>query len=84
MTDQKFDVEYLSAEDFYLKFKVFKEYLNEKGPSVLMEAVESHQFQTTSLKVCNFSKLFLIMNFILFALSLSVAFHWIWLWRHGG
>lgn len=54
MTDQKFDVEYLSAEDFYLKFKVFKEYLNEKGPSVLMEAVESHQFQTTSLKVCNF------------------------------
>ena len=54
MTDQKFDVKYLSAEDFYLKFKVFKEYLNEKGPSVLMEAVESHQFQTTSLKVCNF------------------------------
>merc|ERR1712062_138604 len=50
MVDPKFDVEYLSAEDFYRKFKVFKENLNEKGPSLLLKAVENHPFQSTSLK----------------------------------
>ena len=49
--DEKFDVEYLSAEEFYRTFKVFKENLNEKGPALLVEAIESHQFQTSSLKV---------------------------------
>ena len=57
MVDPKFDVEYLSAEDFYRKFKVFKENLNEKGPSLLLKAVENHPFQSTSLKVCNFERI---------------------------
>ena len=52
-SDQKFEVEYLSADEYYRTFKVFKENLNERGPSLLVKALESHQFQTTSLKVGN-------------------------------
>ena len=52
-SDQKFEVVYLSADEYYRTFKVFKENLNERGPSLLVKALESHQFQTTSLKVGN-------------------------------
>ena len=80
--DEKFDVEYLSAEEFYRTFKVFKENLNEKGPALLVKAIESHQFQTSSLKVsalgsflCNF----LLTKYFLLTL-ISVALYWYWLW----
>ena len=82
---EKFDVEYLSAEEFYRTFKVFKENLNEKGPALLVEAIENHQFQTSSLKVSSLgSFLCAIFNFPLpkyFILTLiSVALYWYWLW----
>ena len=51
MMDKMYKAEYMSEEDFYKTFKVFKENLREKGPTVVSEALKNHRFASKQIKV---------------------------------
>jgi hypothetical protein len=42
--DHKYPASYLSADDFYKTFKVFKDHLNEQGPSLFLSALKDQDF----------------------------------------
>ena len=45
------EVDYLSSDEFYQKFKVFKGNIHEKGPEFLVNALHDHAFKTSAVKV---------------------------------
>ena len=53
--EKMFEANYLSAEEFYKKFKVFKENLNEQGPRLLTEILADHTFLDPKIKVSSFT-----------------------------
>ena len=56
MEEIKYEAEYLNADEFYRNFKVFKENLNEKGPQLIIEALNKHEFYSSSIKVSSLKK----------------------------
>ncbi len=46
--DQKYEAEYMEADEFYQTFKVFKEHLKEEGPSLIVQEMKNHNFGNKS------------------------------------
>ena len=57
MNSAKFEADFLSSNEFYRKFKVFKENIHERGPELLVSAIKDRVFQTPAVKVSQFDSL---------------------------
>ena len=51
MNSTKFEADFLSSDEFYRKFKVFKENIHERGPELLVSSLKDHIFETPTIKV---------------------------------
>ena len=49
--EKKYDAEYLSADEFYKTFKVFKKNLKEDGPNLIVDVLRNHTFENKEIKV---------------------------------
>lgn len=51
LNEDMYKAEYMSADEFYKTFKIFKENLKEKGPDLVTQVLKSHEFAGTKIKV---------------------------------